>query len=264
MYIAEIGWNFMGDMSLAEDMISAASKSGATHVKFQYWREENLKPGEWDTDGRREIYQKAELTQEKHISLKKYCDSANIEFLTSVFNKDDLKFLSTIGMKRIKIPSHEVANIELIKEASKYFEHLLISTGAAKWEEVLKIFNNINPEKVTFLHCVSTYPCDNEKMNLPRMASLKKLGVEVGYSGHCIGINDAIAAIANGAKYIEKHFTIDNDLPGRDNKFAILPSDLKVLSKFAKDFEIMNIDRGLDLQKCELDTYNNYRGRWSS
>jgi sialic acid synthase SpsE len=95
------------------------------------------------------------------------------------------------------------------------------------------------------------------------MDELKKLVPNVGYSGHYVGIDDAIAAICRGATFIEKHFTIDQDLPGRDNKFSILPNDLHHIAKFRDIYELMNIDRGLDLQKCEMDIYNNYRGRWS-
>jgi sialic acid synthase SpsE len=96
-----------------------------------------------------------------------------------------------------------------------------------------------------------------------RLISLKKFSNVLGYSGHLSSIEDAILAISSGATYIEKHFTIDNNLPGRDNKFAILPSMLKSLSDFREKFNYMNIDHGLDLQECEMDTYKNYRGRWS-
>ena len=113
------------------------------------------------------------------------------------------------------------------------------------------------------MHCVSTYPCPPEKINLPRMEELKKFTRIVGYSGHYPGIDDAIAAMCHGATIVEKHFTIDQDLPGRDNKFAILPNDMKALCDFRDNYEKMDIDLGLDLQECEIDTFENYRGRWS-
>jgi len=89
------------------------------------------------------------------------------------------------------------------------------------------------------------------------------LSNEVGYSGHFFGIDDALASICLGATYVEKHFTIDRDLPGRDNKFALLPSDFEKISNFRDNFLEMNKFKGLDLQDCENDTYQNYRGRWS-
>ena len=113
------------------------------------------------------------------------------------------------------------------------------------------------------MHCVSAYPCNLENINFPRLEKLKELSSEVGYSGHYSGIDDALAAMTLGATYIEKHFTINNDLPGRDNKFAILPSSLNLISKFRDNLFKMSIDKGLDLQDCEKDIFNNYRGRWS-
>ena len=85
----------------------------------------------------------------------------------------------------------------------------------------------------------------------------------IGYSGHYHGIDDAIAAMCHGATFVEKHFTIDQNLPGRDNKFSILPRQMKELADFRDNYEKMNIDLGMDLQDCEEDTYENYRGRWS-
>ena len=261
--IAEVGWNHMGDMELAKEMIVQASKCGVDIVKFQTWSEKKLKPGPWDNDGRREIYKKAELSQENHMFLKSFCEKNSVEFMTSIFNIDDLEFLLGLKMNMIKIPSHEVYNLDLIKEAIKYFDTILVSTGAAKWEEVNKIMDLKNQNKIVLMHCVSSYPCAPDLINLPRMEELKKLSRFVGYSGHYIGIDDAIASICHGAKIIEKHFTINQDLPGRDNKFAILPEEMKRLCDFRDNYEKMTLDLGLDLQDCELDTFENYRGRWS-
>tara|TARA_B100000315_G_scaffold244825_1_gene269994 strand:+ start:8369 stop:9181 length:813 start_codon:yes stop_codon:yes gene_type:complete len=261
--IAEVGWNHMGNMKLGRKMIEAAAGNGADIVKFQTWSEDKLKPGAWDEDGRREIYKKAQLSYDDHLILKDVCENNAVQFLTSVFNINDLEYLSGLGMKMIKIPSHEVHNLELIGAAADIFDTVLVSTGAAKWEEVRSLINRVGSDNVKLMHCVSTYPCPPDKINLPRMDELKKLVPNVGYSGHYVGIDDAIAAICRGATFIEKHFTIDQDLPGRDNKFSILPNDLHHIAKFRDIYELMNIDRGLDLQKCEMDIYNNYRGRWS-
>ena len=97
---------------------------------------------------------------------------------------------------------------------------------------------------------------------MPRINSLKKLFKNVGYSGHCSGIFDGIASTEYGIRIIEKHFTLDQKLPGRDNKFAILPHELKELSSFINSVNLMKKDKGKNLQKFELDTYKNYRGRW--
>ena len=262
--IAEIGWNHMGDMKLAKQMIESAAKNGADICKFQTWSESNLKPGVWDSDGRREVYKKAQLNKENHQNLIDICNSNNVEFLTSIFNITDLDFLTKLNSKMIKVPSHEIYNIELIKKCVENFDLTLISTGASYKKEIENISNNIFLEKAIFMHCVSSYPCPANQVNLPRLEYMRNFTKQIGYSGHFHGIDDAIAAICCGATYIEKHFTIDNNLDGRDNKFALLPKDLNKLNLFRKNFCQMNINLGKDLQECEKDTYQNYRGRWSN
>ena len=106
--IAEIGWNHMGDMDLAKKMIDASKYAGADYAKFQTWSTKNLKPGPWDTDGRLEIYKKAELTRDQHFLLKEYCDSSNIKFLTSVFNHNDIEWLIDLKIDTIKVASMEI------------------------------------------------------------------------------------------------------------------------------------------------------------
>ncbi len=260
--IAEIGWNHMGDMELAKKMISEAASAGADIAKFQTWSVKDLINGPWDNDGRREIYEKAELSEKDHVELKNTCESNGIEFLTSIFNVKHLEFLKSLGMGKIKIPSHEIYNIDLIKNVQSSFDFVLLSAGACKYEELLKSVNLVPREKLILMHCVSSYPLAKENVNLPKLDKLKSLSNVLGYSGHMIGIEDAVAAICKGSKFIEKHFTLDQSLPGRDNKNAILPKDLKKLSEFRDIYEKMDIDKGLDLQDIELDIYNNYRGRW--
>ena len=108
--IAEIGWNHLGDMGIAKQMINAASTAGADYCKFQTWSVKNLKSGSWDDDGRRELYNKAELSKEMHYELKDYCDENNIKFLTSIFNINDVEFLSKLSPEVIKIGSPEIYN----------------------------------------------------------------------------------------------------------------------------------------------------------
>ena len=112
------------------------------------------------------------------------------------------------------------------------------------------------------MHCVSAYPCGADKINLPKFKFLQSLSPRVGYSGHYQGSADAIAAISLGATVIEKHLTIDHDLPGRDNKFALLPEQFKEISDFNNLFPEMNADRGLGLQECEENYRTFQKGRW--
>lgn len=262
--IAEIGWNHLGNISLAEKMIRAAKLNGADYCKFQTWSVKNLKKGPWDSDGRKEIYKKAELTQESHIKLLKICKKYKMQFLTSVFNTKDVIFLKKINSKIIKIPSHEIYNLKLIKECLLNFDKVLISTGASLWSEILRLKKlKYFQKKATLMHCVSSYPLEDKCVNLKRIDDLKKITSNIGYSGHANHIHDGILAITMGAKYVEKHFTINQSLPGRDNKNAILPSDFKIMSEFRDKIHAMLLYKGKNLQKCEKDIYSNYRGRWS-
>lgn len=262
MIIAEIGWNFLGDIQLAKKMVDEAIKAGCKFVKFQLWHPDNLKKGSWDNDGRREIYQKAYLDYEKYFDLYNYCIQKGIKCFASVFDSDGYKILKKISNKLIKIPSLEAYDINLIKKSLQDFEFVIVSTGALKKDELDKLLIFKNEENFLPLHCVSSYPLEINKSNFEKFFYLKKNFKEVGYSGHCKGIHDAIFAISHGATVVEKHFTINNNLPGRDNKFALLPNELKIICNYfevSKDFSIMH---GLELQDCELDAFSNYRGRF--
>ena len=134
--IAEIGWNHMGDMELAENMIKSASQSGANVVKFQYWDPSYLKSGEWDNDGRREIYNKAFLNDEKINFLIACSKKYKCEFLISVFGTKGAEYISKFNLDAIKIPSHETVNHNLIKFCSNNFKFIYFSAGASTKDEI--------------------------------------------------------------------------------------------------------------------------------
>jgi len=198
-----------------------------------------------------------------HEKLFEYCEEIRIKFLTSIFNFNDLEKLENLDLKIIKLPSHEIYNLHLIEKLCEKYEKVLVSTGAAKWDEIIKITNLKNFKKIIFLHCVSSYPCNFEDLNFFKYKKLEEISAnQIGYSGHYQGIEDGIIAITLGASYLEKHFTIDNNLPGRDNKFAILPKDFNKLSKFKNKYIEMINHKNIDLKQGEMDIFKNYRGRW--
>lgn len=256
--IAELSCNHGGDLSLAEDMISSAASNGADYVKFQTWQANYLKSGEWDKDGRRELYEIAELKKNEHFRLKECCEKNNVRFLTSCFSLRDLDFIRTVT-NEIKIPSPECSNRQLVEQAIKQFDKVFISVGSSTYDEYK---NYAVHDNVFLLHCVSCYPCSYNKINLPKMLVLQQLTDRYGYSGHAEGVYDALAAISLGAKVVEKHFTIDQKLPFRDNKFSILPDELKTIKSFAESFNNMMINRGRDFQPEENIVRNEYAGRW--
>jgi len=267
MIIAEIGWNFLGDINLAEKMIIEASKSGATHAKFQYWSVANLKPGQWDNDGRRDIYKSAELNDKMINALNKISHNNNLTPFYSVFSIDGLIKLNSLGLKIIKIPSHEIYNLKLIEKAFELFDVVILSTGACYENEIIEVANLSKNYKgsLEVMHCVSSYPCNIDNMNLPRIEYLAKLfpTATLGISDHSSSLILPAISVPFGVTTLEKHFTIDHNLPGRDNKFAVLPDEFKQMVTYFNDAISACQFKGVSAQDCESDIIKNYRGRWS-
>ena len=144
MIIAEIGWNFLGDLDLAKKMIDQAKIAGCHFVKISIVGSKNLKRGPWDTDGRREIYNKSYLDKEKYDDLFKYSKSKDLQCFASIFNEESFNILLETSNKLIKIPSLEAYDLDLIKKSLDNFENVLVSTGALKSDELrnLKKFND--------------------------------------------------------------------------------------------------------------------------
>jgi len=262
--ISEIGWNHMGDMDLAKEMIHASKENGADMVKFQTWSVERLKDGPWDTDGRREIYEKAELTKDKHIELYEYSNKLNIPFFSSVFSVEDARLLASVEKDNVKIASFDSTNIELLEVCDGLFKTIYISTGTKRVDEIQRKQSHIKNSDVVLLHCVSCYPLEPHNVNLPRINSLKSIGDgRVGYSDHTSGVEVSKVALEYDIEVIEKHFTIDHDLPGRDNKFAILPHELKELSDYIKLREEVNKSHGDGYLECEKESREVMTGRFN-
>ena len=264
--IAEIGWNHMGDMTLAENMIIAASRSGASTVKFQYWDPNILKSGPWDTDGRREIYHKAFLDDIKINHLIEFSERNGLDFLISVFGTKGASLMKDLGQEKIKIPSHEIANRKLLEYCATQFEYVYLSAGAASEEEVIHAVEILNRGSCNYnlMHCVSAYPCNEDRINLRRINWLKTLHPNIGLSDHTQSMLIPALSVSYGVEAIEKHFTTDNSLPGRDNEFAMNEDAFSIMVANIKEAMDADIDHGLSFQDIESDTVNNYRGRWEA
>lgn len=250
--IAEIGWNHVGNMILAKEMISAAIESGADIIKFQTWSVKRLKPGAWDDDGRRQIYEKAELTKERHIDLINYTHNKGAEFLSTAFSITDAKLLKDLGIKEVKISSFDSRNKKLINYCNDNFDYIYISTGTSNLDELVESTIDVPDNKITLLHCVSSYPCKPEWANLKRIDLLRDIKSSVGYSDHTFGVEITKMALEYDVDVLEKHFTIDHNLPGRDNKFAILPEELKDLRTYIDIREFANSGTNSGYQECEV------------
>ena len=252
----------MGNLKLAKKMMLAAKKNGADYVKTQIFDPKTLKPGPWDTDGRRKIYNKAKLTFDKYKNLLIFAKKNKIKFFSSVMNVDGAKMILKLQKNIIKIPSMENTNYKLLSFCNKNFKKILVSTGTAKFSEIRKIKKYINKEKLIILHCTSSYPCDPSNLNLGKINLLKKYFKKVGFSDHSTGIQASIVSLSYNVECIEKHFTTSHKLPGPDNKFAILPKELNNLNEFKNFFYKANKFKSKDFLNCETEARNKYRGRW--
>ena len=288
--IAEIGFNYIDDIGLCKEMVQAAKDSGAEYAKFQYFDPKYLKPGPWDTDGRREIYEKASMANGYPTGLreiKDVCRDVGIKFLCTGFSMKGVLVLkrsnnrhNSFSDSSVKLPSMESRNKELLKYTFSIFDNVFMSTGTSKFSEIRENIENTCKyfptsvkgynKKLILMHCVSSYPCEPSRANLPKINLLRELceqtpgleKFEIGYSDHCEGIEVAKQSLEYGVDWIEKHFTIDKNLPGRDNKFSILPDEMLELNNYIKTREETSQFLGKDYQDIESETRENYTGRW--
>ena len=253
--IAEAGVNHNGNIKLAKKLIDAASKAGADAVKFQTFKAENLvgKDAEkakyqventGNDDSQYKMLKKLELSFNDFVELKRYCDKKGIMFLSTPFDDESIEFLNELGIKIIKIPSGEIINLPYLKKIGKLRKKIILSTGMAdlgEIEDALDVLINagIKKENITILHTNTEYPTPYEDVNLKAMKTIAcAFNVDVGYSDHTLGIEVSIAAVALGAKVIEKHFTLDRNLEGPDHKASLEPKELQTMVNAIRNIEL--------------------------
>lgn len=252
--IAEAGVNHNGNIETAKKLIDYAADAGADFVKFQTFKADKLvtksaKRAEYqdantkNNDSQYEMLKKLELSEESHRILIKYCASKGIKFLSTGFDIASLEFLNNLEMELFKIPSGEITNLPYLRKVAKFKKPVVMSTGMANIEEVSEAFNvllseGLKEENITIVHCNTEYPTPMEDVNLLAMNYIgKKLDVNIGYSDHTLGIEVPIAAVALGAKVIEKHFTLDRNLPGPDHRASLEPKELNLMVEAIRNIE---------------------------
>ena len=253
--IAEAGVNHNGDVAIARKMINVAKLSGVDAVKFQTFKTENLvskhaakaeyqKQNTNSKESQYEMIRKLELNAAAHKELIEYAKGQNIIFLSTAFDLDSIDLLSELGVEVFKIPSGDINNLPYLRKIGSLHKKIILSTGMSTLEEVdtaLKILTDSGTLKknITVLHCNTEYPTPVEDVNLRAMCTMKeRLGVEVGYSDHTLGIDIPIAAVAMGASIIEKHFTLDKNMTGPDHKASLEPEELKLMVSKIRDIEL--------------------------
>lgn len=245
LIIAEAGVNHNGSIELAKKLIDSAVDAKADYVKFQTFKANKLaskysikatyqnKNLISDNNSQLAMLQKLELTQDEHYNLVSYCNQRNIKFLSTAFDLDSLDFLIKLNLDLWKIPSGEITNYPYLKRIAQTQKPIILSTGMSDMNEIREAFevllkNGSSKKNITILHCNTQYPTPFSDVNLKAMDSIKKeFDVNIGYSDHTLGIEVPIAAVALGARVIEKHFTLDRKLEGPDHKASLEPSELK-------------------------------------
>jgi len=255
--IAEGGVNHNGSLEVAKNLVDAAKDCGADGIKFQTFKAKeivskyakkaeyqrrNLKKG----GSQLEMLEKLQLSFNDFDELFKYCKEKKILFLSSPFDLESIDFLASLGMEIFKIPSGEITNLPYLEKIGRLKKKVILSTGMANLKEIkdaldILIKEGTKKEDIWVLHCTTEYPAPIEEVNLKAMITIRdKFNVKVGFSDHTLGIEVPIAAVALGAKVIEKHFTLDKNMEGPDHKASLEPEEFKRMV-----FAIRNIENAL-------------------
>ena len=254
LIIAEAGVNHNGSVVLAKELIDVAADAGADYVKFQTFKAAKLvskaaqkadyqKTNTQSGGSQLEMLQKLELSEADHYELLTHCHQKNIAFLSTGFDLESIDFLQKLGITLWKVPSGELTNFLLLRKIGGFKQKVIVSTGMATLAEIeaavaVLVQHGTARENVTVLHCNTEYPTPFSDVNLRAMQTIaQKIGTNVGYSDHTLGIEVPIAAVALGATIIEKHFTLSRQLDGPDHAASLEPAELKAMIGSIRNIE---------------------------
>ena len=255
LIIAEAGVNHNGDLALARQLIDVAAGAGADLVKFQTFTADRLatrtaQKADYQnrtttsTESQHEMLSRLELTDAMHHELIAHCATRNIDFFSTGFDIESVDLLVRHGQNHFKIPSGEITNLPYLRHIGRLGKSVILSTGMANLGEIEAAIDALEAAgtpraMLTVLHCTTEYPTPMAEVNLRAMLSIHAaFGVAVGYSDHTQGIEVAIASVAMGATVIEKHFTLDRNLPGPDHKASLEPAELNALVAAIRNIEV--------------------------
>jgi N,N'-diacetyllegionaminate synthase len=244
---AEIGINHNGDPVLAGEMIDAAAQCGVDAVKFQTFKTEDmysrLTPGFAHTE--QDVFsqiQALELSEECWPNLRKQAQKQKLFFSASVFDRRSLETIKAVGLDFVKVASSEIDNLEFLAEQKVLSEIFVVSTGMAYLEEIaaaVRFLRETGITKMILLECTSSYPAPPESIHLLNMDFLANtFRLPVGFSDHTIGFHHAAAAAARGARFIEKHFTLDKNMKGPDHRISSDVAEMKRLVQAVREIEV--------------------------
>ncbi|RDU73855.1 N-acetylneuraminate synthase [Helicobacter anseris] len=256
LIIAEAGVNHNGDLNLAKRLIEVAKESGADIIKFQTGKPENvisrfapkaqyqIENTKNSQENQLEMVKKLALRDDDWTTLIQHCKKVGIEFLSTPFDFESIELLDKLGIQTFKIPSGEITNLPYLRKIGKFNKNIILSTGMSNLGEIetaISILTDAGTkrENITILHCNTEYPTPMQDVNLKAMQTIANaFHLPVGYSDHTQGIHIPIAAVAMGAKVIEKHFTLDKNMDGPDHKASLEPHELKEMIRCIREIEV--------------------------
>ena len=272
--IAEVGLNHNGDFGLAVKSIEAAAEAGADAVKFQNYRTEDflfdrsltytyLSKGEEITESMWDICKRCEMKREWLPELKKVCDDLGITLLSTPTSESGVDDLVEIGVEMLKNGSDYLTHLPILKYMGSTSLPVIISTGMADSSDVQDAVDAVRSggtSPIVLLHCTSSYPTKAVDVNLNRMVALREtFSLPIGFSDHTIGSSAAVQAVSLGACIIEKHFTLDHNLPGPDHWFSMTPYEFKQYVSDIREAEQRMGKRCIEPAEIEKTNRKEYR-----
>lgn len=249
--VAEAGVNHGGDLQVARALIDAAADAGCDAVKFQTFRAEALASPQARTaayqkangaeEGQLDMLRRLELPYAAHPALKDHARDRGIAFFSTAFDPASVDFLQSLDIPIWKIPSGEITNYPFLVRIAGMGKPILLSTGMSTTSEIQQAVevltdHGVSLDQICILHCNTEYPTPMQDVNLRAMPGFGlAFGTAYGYSDHTLGHTAAVAAVALGAKVLEKHFTLDRRLPGPDHKASLEPGELADLVAAVRD-----------------------------
>ncbi len=246
--------NHNGDLALAKQLVQAAARAGADAVKFQTFKAAHLVTADAPqaayqarnsgiTESQFDMLKRLELPLEAFAELNRFCEAEGIQFMSTAFDEESSDFLAGLGMGIFKIPSGELTNLPLLRHIARHGRPMIVSTGMATLFEVhaaVDAIRGAGNDAITVLHCTTNYPAPPEEVNLRAMHTMSAaLNVPIGYSDHTMGIEASVIAVAAGATVIEKHFTLDRNLPGPDHQASLEPEALAEMVRSIRRVEVL-------------------------
>ncbi|MDR2766186.1 MAG: pseudaminic acid synthase [Holosporaceae bacterium] len=254
--IAEMSANHCGDLGLAKRIIAKAKECGVDAIKLQTYtadtitidcKNDHFKVSGgtlWDDRYLYDLYGEAYTPWEWQKELKDYAESVGLELFSTPFDNSAVDFLESIGVARYKIASFEAIDYNLVKYAASKQKPMIISVGISSLEEIQEAVDackSVGNDNITLLKCTSSYPAPLESMNLLTIPDMIQRfgpqGVKIGLSDHSMNVETVVAAVALGAKVVEKHFTLDRALGGADAAFSLNPIELKATVEAIRNTE---------------------------